>query len=240
MYFLALIVVVAMVIGLKLLKGLSPKKKVALPYRKQDTFLTPAERSFFGVLQLAIKSRLLIFAKVRVADILATTKNLSNSERQSAFNKIKAKHFDFVLCHPDNLDVLCVLELDDKSHKKASRQQRDEFLDSACEAASVPLIHFQAKAAYAHTEIEKTLEPFLRHLASRTDSPKPEPQKVAVAKKPQPNKIATVNDKKYNKNHACPRCSSNLVERVAKNGKHAGKTFMACTAYPKCRFVLNA
>ena len=35
----------------------------------------------------------------------------------------------------------------------------------------------------------------------------------------------------------CPRCSSNLVERIAKKGPNIGSTFLGCTAYPRCRFV---
>jgi len=251
MYFLGIVVFVALIIGLAFLKRLLPSQKIALPYRKLDALLTPAERSFFGVLQLAIKARLLIFAKVRVADILTTAKGLSNSERQSAFNRIKAKHFDFVLCDPDHLGVVCVLELDDKSHKKASRQQRDNFLDSACEAAGVPLIHFQAKAAYAQTEIEKTLEPYLPRLekVAITVNPesaitatieKPELERGAVATSAQPSKTTVVNDVEPSKPQSCPKCSSDLVKRVAKKGKNAGNKFLACSAYPKCRFVLNA
>lgn len=251
MYFLGIVVFVALIIGLAFLKRLLLTQKIALPYRKLDALLTPAERSFFGVLQLAIKARLLIFAKVRVADILTTTKGLSNSERQAAFNRIKAKHFDFVLCDPDHLGVVCVLELDDKSHKKARRQQRDNFLDSACEAAGVPLIHFQAKAAYAQSEIEKTLEPYLPELkkeaiALNAESgdvatiEKSEAEKIVVATNTQPSKVADVSDVEPSKPQSCPQCHSELVKRVAKKGKNAGKKFMACSAYPKCRFVLNA
>lgn len=38
----------------------------------------------------------------------------------------------------------------------------------------------------------------------------------------------------------CPKCGSDLVERVAKSGGRAGQRFLACTAYPKCRFTREA
>lgn len=251
MYFLGIVVLVASIIGLAFLKGLLPSQKIVLPYRMLAALLTPAERSFFGVLQLSTKGRLLIFAKVRVADILTTTKGLSNSERQSAFNRIKAKHFDFVLCDPNHLGVVCVLELDDKSHKKASRQQRDEFLNSACEAAGVPLIHFQAKAAYAQSEIEKTLGPYLPQLEKVAITLNPESEKAATIEKheaeqvdddtnTQPSKATAASEVEPIKPQSCPKCHSELVKRVAKKGKNAGKKFMACSSYPKCRFVLSA
>lgn len=35
----------------------------------------------------------------------------------------------------------------------------------------------------------------------------------------------------------CPKCGSDLVERVAKSGPKAGNRFLACTAFPKCRYT---
>jgi restriction system protein len=39
------------------------------------------------------------------------------------------------------------------------------------------------------------------------------------------------------KQAACPRCGSDLVERQAKRGAHAGNTFLGCSAFPKCRYT---
>ncbi len=35
----------------------------------------------------------------------------------------------------------------------------------------------------------------------------------------------------------CPKCGSSLVKRSAKNGKYAGKEFLGCSGYPKCRYI---
>ena len=37
----------------------------------------------------------------------------------------------------------------------------------------------------------------------------------------------------------CPQCGSALVLRTAKRGNNAGGQFYGCSAYPKCRFVMN-
>lgn len=34
----------------------------------------------------------------------------------------------------------------------------------------------------------------------------------------------------------CPKCGSALVQRTVKKGPEAGRTFLGCEAYPKCRF----
>jgi hypothetical protein len=38
----------------------------------------------------------------------------------------------------------------------------------------------------------------------------------------------------------CPKCGSNLVERTARNGPNAGKKFLGCEGYPKCKYTKNA
>lgn len=35
----------------------------------------------------------------------------------------------------------------------------------------------------------------------------------------------------------CPKCGTDLVERVIKSGERAGQKFLACNAFPKCRFT---
>lgn len=38
----------------------------------------------------------------------------------------------------------------------------------------------------------------------------------------------------------CPRCGSELVERVARRGNNAGKKFIGCSGFPKCRYTQSA
>jgi len=38
-------------------------------------------------------------------------------------------------------------------------------------------------------------------------------------------------------NSRCPKCGTDLVERVAKRGARAGERFLACRAFPRCRFT---
>ena len=38
---------------------------------------------------------------------------------------------------------------------------------------------------------------------------------------------------------ACPRCHSEMIERVAKKGAREGQVFYGCSQFPKCRGVVN-
>ncbi len=70
--------------------------KVALPYLRRDYLFSRAEVSFYGVLNNAVAGQYLIFAKVRLADLLYIPRG--TPARQSAFNRIQSKHIDFILC----------------------------------------------------------------------------------------------------------------------------------------------
>ena len=125
----------------------SPQSK-EYNYSKRKYLFSKAERSFFGVLDQAVGNEFSIFGKVRVADILTPRQGLDRKNWQKAFNKISAKHFDFVLCDKQNLEVLAVVELDDKSHNSKKAKLRDELINKACESAGIKLIRITARANY--------------------------------------------------------------------------------------------
>lgn len=73
----------------------SSSQEDQFPYRLRDDFLSPAELSFFRVLEKAVDTRFAIAVKVRIADLLF----VPNQESSQGFrNKIDRKHVDFVLC----------------------------------------------------------------------------------------------------------------------------------------------
>jgi len=153
-----LVIVVVILLG----ATKSPKEK-GYAYRQRGPLFTKAERSFLGVLEKSIEGKYRVYGKVRVADILSPEKGLDRKSWQVAFNKISAKHFDYVLCENSTLDIVAVVELDDKSHGSKKSVARDALLQKACESAKLKLIRFPAKANYqvpvVRANIEKALNP---------------------------------------------------------------------------------
>ena len=127
-------------------------------YRKKDVLFSAAERSFLGVLELAVSDKYRVLGKVRVADILTPAKGMDRKNWQIAFNKISAKHFDYVLCCKESFRVIAVVELDDKSHDKPKSKARDKFLESACKSADLYLVRFPAKAFYVVNDVTDCIE----------------------------------------------------------------------------------
>jgi len=131
-------------------------------YQLCPALLTPAELEFCQVLRQAVGDRWAVFAKVRVADVLIPERGLSKSDWQRAFNKISAKHFDFVLCAPNTSQVQVAIELDDRSHRRPNRRDRDEFLNAIAQQAGLSLLRFPAQSSYSAAEIEAQIVRSLR------------------------------------------------------------------------------
>ena len=214
--FLALLVLVVLAVFAK--KGGS---KDEFLYEKNGPLFSPAERSFFGVLCQAVRDDAVVFGKVRVADVLGPSKGLGRSNWQKAFNRISSKHFDYVICSPDTLSVLAVIELDDKSHSNAKRADRDRFLESASSAAGLPLYRFKAAAKYNISEVRGVLFPPPEEVAPESSSPE-------------------TTQAESGQTQACPKCSSPLIRKVAKKGERKGTEFLACSAFPKCRYIVKS
>ena len=118
----------------------SGKSLKDFPYKLRDNFLSPAELSFYKVLENVVGSRAVIVTKVNLADVF-WVQSKNRSYHRSYTNKIDRKHVDFLLCDSTTMQPILGIELDDKSHKRKDRQERDAFVDGVFDAAGLPLIH---------------------------------------------------------------------------------------------------
>lgn len=218
-YLLAGVIIALTTIALLKFRRKDIDGSVNFPYKRIKTLFTQAERSFLGVLNQAVGESAHIFGKVRVADVVSPQKRLSRGDWQRAFNKISGKHFDFLVCNKGDLSVVCAIELDDRSHQSKNRQGRDAFLEGVCSAANVPLIRVPAKAAYTLGSINELVAPYFdKHSPMLEEQHQSPNESIEVLKN-------------------CPKCSSPMVKRIAQKGPNSGKEFLACSAFPKCRYT---
>jgi very-short-patch-repair endonuclease len=140
-----------------LLSRLSPTQKTDnLPFRKQNYFFSKAERSFYEVLCRSVDANHVVFAKIRLADLVYLPKGTQN--RQGYFKRIQAKHVDFVLLDRVSLAPVLAIELDDNSHMRQDRQTRDQFVDKALAVAGLPLLRIPVKDGYVPRQLASLIE----------------------------------------------------------------------------------
>ena len=111
------------------------------PYKERKLLTNNEYRFYYNLVQLADKYNLSVQVKMRLADIIEVDKSkITNQEYMSYFGKIKSKHIDFVLTHKYTMQMIAAIELDDKSHKKQNRIERDAFVNNALTAAGIDFI----------------------------------------------------------------------------------------------------
>ncbi|WP_153556981.1 DUF2726 domain-containing protein [Roseimaritima sediminicola] len=187
-----------------------------LPYRLRTSFLSPAELAFYRVLEQAAP-QYSINNKVRLWDVLYVPR-AEGSRRYE--NKISSKHVDFLLCDPATMQPVLAIELDDSSHNRQDRQDRDAFVDKAFAAARLPILHVAASRNYSATDLRDRIAACIHGespaVVSGSDTTVREPASPL-----------------------CSKCDTSMVLRTATRGKHAGRQFWACVNYPKCRELVG-
>lgn len=125
---------------LELLSGKEePQQQREFPYHLRDNFLSAAELSFYLALRDAVRHWAVVCPKVGLGNLFYVGKD-DYSKYLTYTNKVDRKHVDFVLCDPRTLRPLIGLELDDRSHQRRDRQERDEFVENLFTAARLPLV----------------------------------------------------------------------------------------------------
>jgi hypothetical protein len=193
----------------------SPQEK--LPYRLNDKFLTRAEASFFRVLQLALPEGVLLCPKVNLQDLF-----WAPPHDYTARNRIDRKHVDFVLADRATLRPLCGIELDDRSHQRPDRQERDRFVESVFAAAGLPLVRVPVSEGYDPEELGTALR------AAITQA------RASIRRQDRSSPVQSTTPP------ACPKCGTTMVLRTTRRGVKAGETFFGCPGYPRCHGIIAA
>ena len=160
--FLGPALALALILILVLLWHLITRRRAdPFPYTSRESLMTESELRFFAVLEEALADSLRIHSKVRLEDIIQVRAGTDPRTAFAARNRIKSRHIDFVLCDPDTLEILASVELDDRSHDRPDRMERDDFVDEALRVSGIPCIRFAVQDQYCPREIRGAIERWL-------------------------------------------------------------------------------
>lgn len=124
------------------------------PFQPRDFLLSAAELRFFHALEKAVPAPLMIAPKVRLGDVIGC----SDADWARGHGpKISARHLDFVIMDRETGRIAMAVELDDSSHLRPERRQRDIFVNRALEAARVPLLRVQAAPSYSIRDLRRDI-----------------------------------------------------------------------------------
>jgi predicted RNA-binding Zn-ribbon protein involved in translation (DUF1610 family) len=190
-----------------------------LPYFVRDDFFSDAEASFYRVLKNMAADHLIICPKVSLAEIFYVS---HPNESMTYFNRINRKHVDYLLCDTNTLRPRFAIELDDSSHQRSDRMERDDFVDEVFSTTGLPLVRVPVQLAYNTCELAEIFRMALQK-NGKSEGKKQE-NEAWSAEAPAP---------------FCPKCGQQMVLRTAQRGSNAGKQFYGCPNYPRCKIVIS-
>lgn len=141
-------------------KELDPEY-IKAAYQQKWMFTLNEKNSLYALEKIVKEEGYRLFAKVRLFDLV--TPITKHPKYKSNLWRIQAKHLDFVIT-TDNLVAKYVIELDDSSHDKADRKQRDEFVDMVLQACGYKVLHVRGiqedviRAFLKSTKVQQTNE----------------------------------------------------------------------------------
>jgi very-short-patch-repair endonuclease len=130
-----------------------------LPYFSREFLLTQGEAAFYQVLRTEVPDGLTLCFKVRLCDLIDCA---ADARRKGFWAKISQKHLDFVLVDSADTAIRLAIELDDRSHDRKDRRERDAFVDAALAVAGIPILRVAAASAYDARAIRARLHEALR------------------------------------------------------------------------------
>lgn len=132
------------------------------------SLLTEVEQKFYHFLRKRINSKgFSVTYKVRIADLMEVKDRVPNDHygklKYSYNAKIQRKHVDFVICDPKNMAIVCAIELNDKSHNRHDRKERDREVREFFVMAGIPLYEITQATYYP----ENIFDELTKHFSSK-------------------------------------------------------------------------
>lgn len=127
------------------------RTKAKYQYKRKEFFLTRAEHEFYDALVEAAGQEYRIFAQVHLPTLIDS--KVVGQNWRGAFRHISEKSVDFVLCDKAYLSPRLAIELDDKSHERPERKERDEEVERILREAGVPLLRYENHGVFKPSEL---------------------------------------------------------------------------------------
>lgn len=131
--------------GLSMLQSIAEVNKVrqqeknskTTPYIKREQIMTRAECKLYDLMRSLLGDRVIILAKVRLADVVDVEGGCRPYEKK--FKDIAMKHLDYVIINNENKELICVVELDDYTHDNGLVSKSDIFKNEVLNDCDIPL-----------------------------------------------------------------------------------------------------
>lgn len=128
-------------------------------YNRRKFLITPAEHECYNALVTAVGDTYHVFTQVHLPSILDY--KVVGQNWKGAFSHISQKSVDFVLCDKEYISPKLAIELDDKSHEREDRMERDIEVERMLEDAQFPLLRLENHGRFNPNELKEKINNIL-------------------------------------------------------------------------------
>jgi len=127
-------------------------KRKEYDYARRAYIMTQAEMNLFRRLEKVAADRYYIFPQVHLSSLLNHT--VKGQNWKAALSAIQRKSVDFALVDKITLKTAYAVELDDSTHDRPDRQERDGRVEQYLQDAGIPLVRLRNTSAMSDEDIE--------------------------------------------------------------------------------------
>lgn len=130
-------------------------KKSQYKYYAKSYVMTSRENDCFKILNEIFSSKWFVVPQVHLSALLDY--RVKGQNWNAAFRHINGKSVDFVLIGKESYKVVCAIELDDSTHSKPDRKERDIEIERMFKGARIPLARISKFESMTKPEIAKVV-----------------------------------------------------------------------------------
>jgi hypothetical protein len=198
------------------------------PFTKRSDLLDLPSAALYDVLDSLLDRRYRVLSKVCLTRLLAVAEDLPAARQKAAVLALCGLAVDAVVCDRKTFSILGAVQIDPETDPDDGRRRSDAFVERALAAAGIPLVRVAAETA-GDAEALKTVISRSMYLKWRpSDGVEPVAPAAAVDDRPTATGVESASAR-------CPDCGARLIRRRAEKGRFAGKYFLACANYPRCK-----
>lgn len=152
------VIIVACLIFKRMRSG-SPRKSRRPGEYQAKRILTNNETEFYSRMLRALPD-FTILSQVSMSALIEPRTTVPG-EYMGKRARFSQKYVDFVICQPNKLDVICIVELDDITHDPEKDAKRDEML----EGAGYTVVRWHSRRKPSVSEIASTIKKIAKQAA---------------------------------------------------------------------------
>ena len=135
------------------------KYQIKYNYQIKKSVMTIAEVSFYKKLTSALHDNFIIVPQAHLSMIFNHT--VYGQNWRGAFSVINGKSIDFLIIDRGTFQPLLGIELDDSSHERHDRQERDKIVNTIFKQTNLPLVRFSTGEWNTPNDINQKVLPLL-------------------------------------------------------------------------------